>query len=112
MKRLLAVILIVGLILCLSAMPALAEEPAQSYNVSGVIQAAEDGTVSGTLTDNPDAPVITLTVSGVITDFADHTAELTGTVSDTESGAIEGDLKADINDVGVAALSGEITGKD
>jgi hypothetical protein len=112
MKRLLAVILIVGLILCLSAMPALAEEPAQSYNVSGVIQAAEDGTVSGTLTDNPDAPVITLTVSGVITDFADHTAELTGTVSDTESGAIEGDLKADINDVGVATLSGEITGKD
>jgi len=108
MKRILAVILTVGLILGLSAATALAEEPAQSYNVSGVIQAAENGMVSGTLTDSADPPAITLTVSGTITDFEDHTATLTGTVS----GGIEGEIEATVNDAGVAALSGEITGAD
>jgi len=108
MKRILAVILTVGLILGLSAATALAEEPAQSYNVSGIIQAAENGMVSGTLTDSADPPAITLTVSGTITDFEDHTATLTGTVS----GGIEGEIEATVNDAGVAALSGEITGAD
>ena len=108
MKRILAVILIVGLVLCLSAVTALADDPAYNFNVSGVMQVSEGGTVSCTLTDDPDTPTITLVVSGVITDFADHTATLTGTVD----GDIEGDLKATIDDNGVAALSGGIIGAD
>ncbi len=108
MKRILAVILIVGLVACLSAVTALADDPAYNFNVSGVMQVSEGSTVSGTLTDDPDTPTITLIVSGTITDFADHTATLTGTVD----GDIKGDLKAAIDDNGVAALSGEIIGTD
>jgi hypothetical protein len=104
MKRILAVILIVGLVLCLSAVTALAEDPAHSCNVSGVIEAVKDGTFTGTLS----APSMALDVSGDITDFVDHMATLTGTVS----GDIEGELHAVIDDNGVAALSGEIVGED
>ena len=108
MKRILAVVLIVGLILCLSAMTALADDAAYNFNVSGTIIVSEDGVVSGTLADDTDVPAKSLAISGTMTEYVDHRATFTGTVS----GYIEGDLSATINDNGVDTLSGEITGTD
>ena len=105
MKKILAVVLIVGLVICLSAVAALADDPPIVIDVSGTIQ-NDAGVIFGTLVVAPADSGNTMILSGSVTEYVDHRAAFTGTVS----GYMEGSITAVINDNGVDTIAGEITG--
>lgn len=97
MKKILAIMLTVALVMSLGAVTALA---APTYDVTGVLVTSSSGHVTGTLSGT----AYTLDVIGQVSEYAENSATFSGTVS----GTITGTITASINSNGIDTLSGTI----